>query len=247
VLKNLFDDFQRGVIDLLYPRRCILCKAFFPHSQGSETQEQLCPGCEDRVLKNRPPFCRKCSRPIEDDKSFCRVCERSLFSFDRVWAACVYDDTMRRLIHLFKYGNKTALRHSFGKWIFNFLKEYHVPLEQFDLTVPVPLHPTRRRERGFNQAEILCQKLCERFPLNLSADNLVRVRHTRNQAVLGPKGRALNVHGAFKIKNPAAVKDKNILLVDDLYTTGATASEAAGILKEAGANGVSVLTVAIAV
>ena len=116
----------------------------------------------------------------------------------------------------------------------------------FDYIIPVPLHPTRLRERGFNQSELLGQMLAEKYPLALSTDIVKRTRYTTNQARLTKKERWTNTFRAFKIKQPSHVINKNILIVDDLYTTGATSSEIARILKEAGAGRVSLLALAIA-
>jgi len=152
---------------------------------------------------------------------------------------------MRRLIHLFKYSHKTSLRSFLVDRIFSFLDNYHIPLESFEMIMPVPLHPVRMRERGYNQAQLLSQPIAARLGIPHLTDNLIRVRPTPTQAFLSKKDRWTNIQGAFKIKNVESFSKKSILLVDDLLTTGITASEAAGVLKEAGAAHVGVLTLAI--
>ena len=116
-----------------------------------------------------------------------------------------------------------------------------VPL---DVVMPVPLHTKRLRHRGFNQALLLAHGVSERFAMPLNYDNLVRTRYTRPQVELSGRERAENVRGAFNLIRPQDVIDKKILLIDDVYTTGATMNECAKVLKDAGAGSVTVLTLA---
>ncbi|MCB9772662.1 MAG: ComF family protein [Candidatus Omnitrophica bacterium] len=118
--------------------------------------------------------------------------------------------------------------------------------ENCDLIVPIPLFPTRQRERGYNQSQLLAEIIADELNIPLESKNLLRIRHTPNQARLSQKERWTNIEAAFKMKHPNTFRHKNILLVDDLYTTGATVSQAARILKTGGANQVYVLTTAIA-
>jgi len=152
---------------------------------------------------------------------------------------------MRRLIHLFKYGQKTALQYWGSEIIYSFINANNIDLSEFDLIVPIPLHSTRLRERGYNQAQLLSQSLSIQFAIPQSSNNLSRIRNTKNQARLSAKERWTNIHGAFKIKDSLEYFRRSILLVDDILTTGATASEAARLLKKAGANKVAVLALAI--
>lgn len=127
-----------------------------------------------------------------------------------------------------------------------FIRRHELDIAQFDQIVPVPLSPTRLRERGYNQAELLAAGVASLFNVPLSVRNLVRLRHTQSQVFLPQKERWTNISGAFTISFPNKIKGRNVLLVDDLLTTGATASEASKALKHAGARRVGVLTFAIA-
>ena len=113
------------------------------------------------------------------------------------------------------------------------------------MMIPVPLHPTRLRERGYNQSCLLADGISSAFGIPIVLNKLTRIRNTEPQAMLEAKNRFTNIHGAFTIKNSQGITRKNILIIDDLLTTGATASEAARILKTAGAKRVGVLTLAI--
>jgi len=240
----VFRDLFRGFTDLVYPACCILCKN--PLSALEKTN-RLCFACQAKLQKNRPPFCRRCSRPLENpNHRICRNCQETPLEFDQAWCAFLFNEPMQKLLHIFKYGHKTSLRHFFIDGIMSFTRDYQIHLNEFDLIVPIPLHPTRLRERGYNQSALIADMLAEELNIPVDKRNLQRVRHTPNQARLSQKERWTNVKAAFKIKPHNNFRQKNILLVDDLFTTGATVSQAAKTLKAAGAAKVNVLTIAIA-
>ena len=240
MLKRMRD----ALLDLIFPPICVNCRTLIPESSR---HLQLCPACQRALVFNRPPFCRRCSRPLTDPRHpLCAPCRHQTLHFDRAWGACLYNPALRRLLHLFKYGHRPALRHVFLQQIQTFIRVYKLSFSDCDYVVPVPLHPKRLRRRGYNQAGLLARGLAQALALPLCADNLIRARHTVNQARLRRKERWTNIKGAFKIKYPNRYIHKNILLIDDLLTTGATTSEAARALKAAGAGQVIVLTLAIA-
>jgi len=127
-----------------------------------------------------------------------------------------------------------------------FIEQYQIDIRQFDYIAPLPLFSARFRERGYNQSLLLAQELVNKLSLGPLAELLVKTRHTKTQTDLSQKERWTNIYQAFRIKPSVEVHGKNILIVDDLLTTGATASEAARCLKEAGANTVGIVTLAIA-
>jgi ComF family protein len=242
VLKDIF----HGLIGLLYPPHCSLCGK---HLGGETPSGILCPECRDSIVWNAPPFCPQCSRHLGKypEHPRCRQCRRHRPAFDFAWSACVYDDPLKELIHRFKYGQKTRLRRLFTEMINSFVRRHHLDAAQFDMAVPVPLSAARLRERGYNQAQVLAEGICREFQIACSVNNLIRARHTQPQSLLDEKQRWTNIQGAFTIKHSEKFADKNILIIDDLLTTGATVSEIARTLKKAGAQTVGVLTLAIAV
>lgn len=125
------------------------------------------------------------------------------------------------------------------------IETYRFDINQFDMIIPIPLFPSRLRERGYNQSQLLAEEISRKYQIDLSTKGLARVRNTEHQTLLSEKERWTNICGAFRIKNPSKYSDKNILIIDDLLTTGATASEAAHTLKNAGAKTVGILTLAI--
>ena len=232
-----------GGIDLVYPKLCLLCHNPLSSLNG---QNPLCFHCQAKIQMNRPPFCQKCSRPVENLRGlYCRPCLKTFYYFDQAWAVTLYNETMRKLIHLFKYGNKTSLRHGFLDYLLEFIDTYHIPVEQFDIIIPVPLHPARLRERGYNQSLLIADVLADTYGVPCEPNNFLRIRNTRYQAKLSKKERWTNIQAAFKIKHSSIIRNKNILIIDDLFTTGATLSESARILKAGGCGRVAALTLAI--
>ncbi|MFH1198986.1 MAG: ComF family protein [Candidatus Omnitrophota bacterium] len=233
-----------GIKDILYPKTCIVCKS---HLKGEfAVDNMVCGKCWGKVKINKPPFCHSCGRHLEKKsfaKHLCGACLKKPLHFDRAFSPYVYEGTIENLIHEFKYKNKSHLGKILSKPMINFIKEYSLPIDYIDLILPVPLSKARLREREFNQAHILSAAIAEEFNKPLLDGALERVRHTKTQTELGINQRFDNVRGSFALKNKD-IKGKNILLVDDVLTTGATCSEAARTLKESGANIVFALTLA---
>jgi len=234
-----------GLVDLIYPKVCVVCK----NRLGDKTavEQLLCASCWGKIKMNLPPFCYRCGRHLEKPawhKNICAACLKRPPAFDRAFAPCVYEGVVKELVHAFKYSGKDYLGTLLSRPMIEFIKEYRFPLEYLDLIVPMPLHKARLREREFNQAEILSNRIAEEFHKRVITDALVRRRNTKTQTDLKDAERFLNVKDSFAIARAEAIAGKNILLVDDVLTTAATASEAAGTLKAAGAKIVFVLTIA---
>lgn len=234
----------RAFKDILYPLYCLICHTRIP---GAKTPEPICERCRGKINALTAPFCAKCGRSISGayiQEGKCASCLKQHFYFDRAWAGYAYEGVIKEMLHCFKYKHKVSLGGPLAGLMLDFIRGYHLPLGSCDYIIPVPLSPARFREREFNQAYILASALSDYLKLRLLGNNLRRVRNTRSQTELDNRGRWKNIQGAFKIRTPNLIKDKNILLIDDVLTTGATASEAAGILKSAGAESVYVLTLA---
>jgi len=234
----------KGIKDLVYPEICLACK---DPIKGHDEDRHVCTGCFNKIKLNIPPFCSVCGRHLENfktHKSICPQCLRFSFNFDRAFAPCPYEGVIKELIHEFKYKGKRRLAGPLSALMIDFIRDYSLPIEYIDLVLPVPLSNTRLREREFNQAEALSRQISSVFMKNTPERALIRHRHTRSQADLEEGDRRKNILGSFKVAEPWAVKSKNLLLIDDVLTTGATLSEAAGALKAAGANIVFALTLA---
>lgn len=247
---NMFRALLNSLVDIIYPRICLACKHKI---DNAHIDNLICKKCWSSIKKNLPPFCHSCGRRLKTQplragagftKSICPACVKTNLHFDRAFSPCIYDGAVKKLIHLFKYARKDYLGQPLSKLMIEFIKEYNLPIKYMDYIVPVPLHAIKLREREFNQADILSEHIAEEFNKVVLKNNLMRHKFTKTQAELKADERILNIKGSFSVIKSEGVKGKNLLLVDDVLTTGATASEAALTLKEAGANIVFVLTVA---
>lgn len=232
-------------MDIVYPKICLVCKKGL---KGAPNIDNLvCAECWGRIKKNLPPFCHSCGRHLNREnsiKNICLTCLRHPLSFDRAFGVCQYEGVIRELIHAFKYAKKDYLGFTLSRLMIEFIKEYDVPIKFLEGIIPVPLHKARLREREFNQAQILCNYIGKEFNLKVLDNILIRQRYTKTQTELENEMRFLNVKDSFLVNRKEPINGKNFLLVDDVLTTGATCSEAAGALKKAGAGIVFVLTLA---
>ena len=241
---RMLHRFIRGLMNIAYPKICLGCKS---RLDASKTDELICVPCLTRIKMNIPPFCHSCGRHLEKNrvnKNICPVCLKNRLHFDRAFSPCVYDGVLKGLIHEFKYKNKEHLAEPLSKIMIDFIKEYRLPIDYLDFIIPMPLHKTRLREREFNQAEALSRYIAGAFNKNMAAGTLIRHRRSKTQTELPLKKRFLNVANSFSVSREVDLKNRNLLIVDDVLTTGATSSEAAKALKNAGANIVFVLTLA---
>jgi len=242
MLRGLFKGFK----DLIYPNCCLICKIKIP---PAHQQELICAGCWDKIEQNLPPFCAKCGRHLDRqaiEKNACQSCSRcqANYYFDRAFSPCQYTGTLKKLIHEFKYSGRDYLGKPLGKLMHTFIRDYHLPIAHLDFLIPIPLHKSRQRQREFNQAEILSQEIAREFRQKVLTDVLIRVKPTQTQTKLTFQQRCQNVEKSFAVTKPELIKDTNLLLIDDVLTTGATSNEAAKCLKEAGAKKVLLLTLA---
>jgi ComF family protein len=195
-------------------------------------------------------FCSCCHTPFLndyplDEHGVCAVCRSGLRGFDTAVCFGFYEGTLRSLIHLFKYSGMKPLARPLARFLERALalRGDGEHAQRFDAVVAVPLHWRKKWARGFNQAELLARLVAKRRGLPL-LEALRRRRPTEVQAGLAMAGRRRNVTGAFAARARADVKGKRILLVDDVMTTGATATACASVLKRAGAASVSLATLA---
>jgi competence protein ComFC len=225
---------------LFYPATCVVC------SSPVERTEYLCENCRDRAPRIVSPFCAKCSEPFSGaiTQTFrCANCAQRTLHFDSAVAAYRSRGLVRKLVHEFKYGHHRHLRHPLAEWLGENMTDPRLRGRRFDLIVPVPLHPARERERGFNQAALLAQLLARQIAVPLRAV-LERIRYTKTQTAYDRAERMENLLDAFRLRKNVNVRELHVLLIDDVLTTGSTLSECARVLKEAGAISVHAATAA---
>jgi len=189
-------------------------------------------------------FCATCRTPFQnhfplDESGRCRLCRAGARGFDAAYCFGSYEGTLRELIHLFKYGRMKPLARALAGNLASAL-----PRDQkFDVVVPMPLHWRRKWQRGFNQAELLARRTARRCGIPV-ANAVRRIRPTSAQAGLSNAQRRENVAGAFRFRTRRAIQGRRVLLIDDVMTTGATASACALALKRGGAASVTLLALA---
>lgn len=217
----------------------------------------LCGVCLSTYSPIESPVCGKCGimfKSREGNDHFCEECLKSPRRFGTVRAAGIYDKAFMTLIHVFKYRGKTCLARPLGALLFITFKKCFEN-RNIDLIMPVPLHARRLRDRGFNQVFLLIRELEKiskilgsgSFSKIVECHNLVRSQWTEPQTGLGRKKRFSNIRGAFSLMEASKVSGKNILLMDDVFTTGATVDECTKVLLNGGAEHVDVLTLARAI
>ena len=230
----------RGLVSLFYPAYCALCSA------PVERDETLCWACLESAPRIRGPFCAKCSQPFPgaiSDAFTCANCEDRVLHFDAAVSAFRSRGVVRKVMHDFKYGRQLHLRHLLGHWLAETMNDPRLAGRRFDFIVPVPLHPARKRERGFNQAQLLALELQPAWRIPVQ-NVLRRTRYTTTQTQFDRRERMENLRGAFRLRRGCNVQGLRMLLVDDVLTTGSTLSECAAVLKRAGALSVHAATAA---
>ena len=233
-------ELLQALASLFYPPVCTIC------SSSIEPSEYLCDDCEAKTPRISPPFCATCSEPFSGaiSGSFtCANCAHRRLYFETAVAVYRSRGIVRRVVHEFKYSHQVHLRHLVGRWLRAALDDERLRDREFDVIVPVPLHPARQRERGFNQASLLALALRDRVAAPIKP-LLERVRYKTTQTAFDRSERMENLHGAFRLRRKTDVQGLRVLLIDDVLTTGATLSECARVLKRAGAGSVHAATAA---
>lgn len=236
------------LIDLIYPPRCAICQKFLWKNRTKKDQEEFlfCQPCFDGFTEITSPLCLICGRPfaaeVEEDH-LCEDCLRKKPFYEVVRAPYLYEGGLMEAIHQFKYAGKSHLVNSLGPLLTSFARRWLNKTDGY-LMMPVPLHPKRLRERGFNQSLLLARYAAPPLGVELDFLSLRRIRYTQPQTGLSTNERRKNVRRAFEVTDKKAAKGRTILLVDDVTTTGNTLNECARVLKRAGAKEVLCLTLA---
>jgi len=222
--------FRGQFLDLLFPPRCVGC---------GRVGAWLCADCLDQIPRVEPPFCTRCGDKATDD-GLCARCQTSPLQIDCIRSAVYFEGTLRQAVHWLKYRGRTALAQPMGGLLAEYWMQHPMPA---DVVVPVPLHADRLRERGYNQAALLAREMAGRAGLAMDEQTLTRQRSTSPQTELDAKQRKQNVHDAFRCSGEG-LAGKQVLLIDDVCTTGATLEACAVALCAGGARSVQALTLA---
>ena len=216
----------RAVVDLLLPPVCEVCGHRLTYDE-----RVICEACWARVEPFNPPLCVRCGRP--SDKKVCDTCREQPLLPRRVRAIGNYDGILKEAIHLLKYNHRLSVASRLAQYLADIVAE-EPEFQAADYLVPVPLHPTRERERGYNQAYVIAYRLSLLTGIPVLNNVLRRTRYTKDQIDLPKELRKSNVWGAFRVTDADKIRDKTIILVDDVFTTGATLNACTQVLVEAG-------------
>ena len=228
--RNFVSQWLRRGLDLLFPPHCVAC---------SRTGTWFCTDCLATVVPLPSPLCPRCGQPVRV-KALCLQCQKSESTLDGNRSVASHSGALRDAIHQLKYQGRRELAAPLGNILFEYWQ--HVP-QPIDLVVPVPLHPRRQSERGFNQAHLLSEIFTTQAGVPLNATDLVRTRATVPQVGLGADERKTNVAGAFSWTGER-LDGRRVLLIDDVCTSGATLEACAGALRKVGAGTIWALTLA---
>ena len=223
---------QKLITNLFYPARCPLCDRCIDERFGI-----ACPSCVRQITYVTEPRCKVCGKPLlSDEEELCPDCASTRHRFTQGRAAFVYKGAVRKSMYRFKYANRRRYAAFYAR---EFVRINGFWLKQMNIEaiVPIPLHKDRQRRRGYNQAALFANVLSELTGIATREDLLSRVKKTVPQKELDSVHRKNNLKNAFK-SSEDGLQFKNILLVDDIYTTGSTADAAAAALKKAGADAV---------
>lgn len=222
---GLWRQIKEALLDLLFPPRCVGCRRY-----GT----WLCPECERGIDRITGPLCPCCGQPVARAGRVCSVCRRAAPPIDGIRSAAYFEGLLREAIHHFKYRGLRLLAQPLGQLMIDQWTAYHIPAE---VLIPVPLHPTRFSERGYNQATLLARVLGTAIGLPVETESLARIRPTAPQVTLDAAARQENVQGAFRCLGDK-MGSRHVVLIDDLCTTGATLSACSIALQGAGASSV---------
>lgn len=239
-MKGVLPDVWEGLLDILYPegKNCYLCgdKIRKEHTYG------ICRGCRESFIFIREKSCSMCGKFLASG-SLCSDCRSIRHYYDRAHSLCVYDGKIKEWIYSFKYAGRSYLARPFGRMMVERIKEIGLD-RAVDCIVPVPLYRKKQRQRGYNQSHLLANVISRELGLGKTLDILRRDKDTPPLSGQTRLQRMETMEGAFRIADGGAAAVKNVLLIDDIYTTGSTVNQCAKVLKEWGAAGVYVFTLA---
>ena len=229
------------ILDVLFPRRCPIC-----HEIVDKRGEIVCPECRKKPAYVKEPYCIKCGKQLKNpEKVYCSGCEGGNVPFEEGRAVFIYDDIMRKSIYRFKYNSRKEYARFYAEEMF---KKYgnKIRIWNPDIIIPIPLHKSKQRTRGYNQAYLIAKELSYLTKIPVKDNILIREKRTEKQKKLGSKARRNNLKSAFKMR-PNGVQYSSAMLIDDIYTTGATMMSATDALKCGGINQIYVLSLSIGV
>ena len=243
-MSGIFDS----LMEIIYPPRCYICNTFLREGVPGKgwLERHFCRTCMDDFSEIETPFCTTCGRPfasLAGEDHICEDCIRENPFYDMICVPYLYQGSIMTAIHQFKYAGKSQLADSLGPLMTASATKLFDNMNAC-LLMPVPLHPKRLRERGFNQGLLLTRNIAFQKEKEVDFLSLRRTRYTLPQTGLNSKERRKNVRGAFEVTDKKGIQGRSIVLVDDVATTGNTLNECARVLKRAGCDKVFCMVLA---
>ena len=239
-MKQIVKRVLRNIKDAVFPENytCIICN----DELNRDCRYSICDRCTDIVEWIGDKACQKCGAKLIADSVVCTDCKDTERVVEKNYSAVTYDDRMRDLVYGFKYSNKRFLKKPLGLILYD---KYDEVREEYnaDIIIPIPLHKERLRIRGYNQTELLLSQF-EEDKDKIVTDAVVRIKDTPHLASMSKLVRRDKIKGSFEVVNKEIFKGKRVLIVDDVYTTGATIDECAKLIYKCGASVVRSLTLA---
>jgi len=221
-LKNIF-------LDILFPSICLNCKKDLLET---EKENKICRKCIESIRVYSSFFCPKCKNRIPDQQKNCH----KEIKFLLAPITSYQDKVVKNIVWFLKYHKWKSLINIIRPLIIKYLDNLNQDFNNF-IVIPIPLHSDRYKDRGFNQSELIAKEVSQKIKADLIINNLKRSKATKNQAELkNVNERILNIENCFVLESPEKIKGKSVLIIDDVFTSGSTMSEAVKILKNAGAN-----------
>jgi len=231
----------KSIVNLVYPDVCILCE-----TELQFDEEYLCPGCYNAISILTPPLCTQCSTelpPFLPSRNKCSSCSSRKWYFNKCISIIRYDDTAKKIFHEIKFRKRRNILSIFSNYITQKLESFELNVNNA-IIIPVPLNYNRKIERDFNQSHIIAKMVRSFYRLPCESNILKRIKQSTPQSVLNRKERLENLIGSFTVVKPYKIRNKDILLIDDVFTTGSTVNECSRVLKESGAHTITVITIA---
>lgn len=234
-MKMKAEHLMNYMLNIIYPEKCLICESVLPlHYE----KKFLCKNCESDIPWINGHACRKCGRPLMDTNldNLCGICINKSFSFEKGYAVFEYDVIKASIKH-FKYKGFKKDGHGFSWLMYEYACKHNlIEIFESDFLVPVPIFHEKKKIRGFNQAEILSNELSKYMNKPILKDILLRKNNTVPQSELSFEERKKNISGAFEVIKKEEVENKNIILIDDIFTTGSTVNECSRELYKNGAS-----------
>ena len=222
--------------NLIFPKVCFNCS-----TRLKDSERFICSVCRKELLPYYKSFCELCGAYNVESGQICIHCFNNEYEFDKCRSVTRFNDVTKKLIHELKYNEMTQVADIFSSLAIDYLEKVK-PFDRIDYVISVPLHIVRKRTRGYNQSEIIAKKIASHFNWSYVPSIIKKHKATLSQANLSAKARLTNVENAFSVDSKNRIEESNLLIIDDVFTTGSTVNEISRTLKRHHINKVYVLT-----